>query len=370
MDNLKVCLLLHFYQPWWQFPATLRKISSQCYKPILRLVTETGHFCFTANINLSLLQLFERESPDLVEEFGSAIKSGKIELMNSSAQHPIFPLIPEEVQIAHIEEDRRRKHDTFGLESACSGFYFPELAFSQAHIKLLTNYGYQWSILDDEPFRVAYGYVPFDHISVSGGFKLYLRSNLWSNRVSSGQYSWQDIKSKMECEIPSWTGGNPAYLILAMDAETFGHHHECLIESFLKPLLSGREDVSITPIEDLAREFPSRSIACMPDGSWSTSEEDVRKSDWYPLWNSRFNVYHHLLWRLIHSALLYFSSAKDDCLKITSSCHWWWISGRPHWEPEFMKFGARKAIAIIRQWGQGKEVEEAEEIFQKLEMLY
>ena len=30
MENLKIGLLLHFYQPWWQFPKVLEQIVAQC----------------------------------------------------------------------------------------------------------------------------------------------------------------------------------------------------------------------------------------------------------------------------------------------------------------------------------------------------
>ena len=100
MENLKIGFLLHFYQPWWQYPAVLRKISDQCYRPILKLVNDTDGFCFSANINLSLLDLLENGFSDIRSGFKDAAKMGKIELMSSPAQHPIFPLIPEFLQRA------------------------------------------------------------------------------------------------------------------------------------------------------------------------------------------------------------------------------------------------------------------------------
>ena len=61
---------------------------------------------------------------------------------------------------------------------------------------------------------------------------------------------------------------------------------------------------------------------------------------------------------------------REDCLKITSSCHWWWISGRPRWEPEFMKLGAKKAIEIIRQHGSSEEIATAEKTYKELKELH
>lgn len=371
MENLKIGLLLHFYQPWWQFPAVLHKIVNQCYRPILKLVNDSNRFCFTANINLSLLELLENGFPDVVAEFREAVEKGRIELMSSPAQHPIFPLIPEFLQRAHIQADKEDKERRFALKQNCKGFYLPEMAFSRNDFGLMKEFGYRWSVLDDEPFKAIYGSVPCDNIVIMNGFKVYMRSGLWSNRISSGNFSFSDIKAWMEYEIPSWTKNAPAYLIIAMDAETFGHHHEGFVESFLKPMLTEWGDEKrIFPIEFFEQHFPCRSVSYLPDGSWSTSADDIRKNDPYPLWNSRFNRYHSILWELVNIALKYFKNCEKDCLKMTSSCHWWWISGRPYWEPEFMKLGAMKAIRIIREYGTFDDRKVGEGLFKELKELH
>jgi len=374
VENLKIGFLLHFYQPWWQrqFPAVLRKISDQSYRPILRLLNDIDGFCFTANINLSLLELLENDFSDVRSGFKDAVDGGKIELTGSPAQHPILPLIPEFLQRAQIEDDGKRKESQFGIKRNCRGFYLPEMAFRRSDVGLLKELGYKWTVIDDEPFVAVYGSasVPFNHMIVWNGFKTYMRSGLWSNKISSGKYSFYDIKAQMEHELGQWVRNEPAYLIIAMDGETFGHHHGHLIDQFLRPMLEEWAGNKIVPIETLEQSFPWRSVQYLPDGSWSTSAEDIRKNDPYPLWNSRFNRYHYMLWKLVNSGLNYFEQCEDDCFKMTSSCHWWWISGRPYWEPEFMKFGAKKAIEIVRQYGSLEEVNTAEKLYKDLKELH
>lgn len=372
MDNFKIALLFHFYQPWWQFPSVLHKIVNQCYRPILELVNSSDRFCFTANVNLSLLELLDNSFPDVVAGFREAAEKGRIELMGSPAQHSIFPLIPEFLQRAQIQADKEGKEKRFVLKQNCKGFYLPEMAFSRNDIGLMREFGYRWSVTDDEPFRAIHGSVPCDNIVIMNGFKTYMRSSLWSNLISSGNFSFTDIKSRMEYEIPSWTKNAPAYLIIAMDAETYGHHHEGLTERFLRPmLLEWGKRGRIVPIESLEKSFPCRSVSYLPDSSWSTSADDVRKNDPYPLWNSRFNKYHYMLWELTNVALKYFKDCnREDCLKMTSSCHWWWISGRPYWEPEFMKFGAKKAIEIVREYGVSGERLTCEVLYKELKELH
>lgn len=349
----------------------MHKIVNQCYRPILKLVNSSDRFCFTANINLSLLELLEDSFPDVIAGFREAVEKGRIELMGSPAQHPIFPLIPEFLQRAQLQADNEIKESHFAIKSNCKGLYLPEMAFSRNDIGVMKDLGYRWSVTDDEPFRAIHGYVPFDGIITLNGFKTYMRSGLWSNLISSGNFSFADIEARMEYEIPLWTKNFSAYIIIAMDAETFGHHHEGLIERFLKPMVnewgSGER---IVPVESLERSFPCRSVSYLPDGSWSTLADDIRKNDPYPLWNSRFNRYHSMLWDLANIALRHFKGCQEDCMKMTSSCHWWWISGRPHWEPEFMKLGARKMIEIVRKHGASDEIEVSEGLYKELKELH
>lgn len=370
MENLKIALLLHFYQPWWQFPAELHKIVNQCYRPILGLVNDSNRFCFTANVNLSLLELLDNGFPDVVAGFREAAEKGRIELMSSPAQHPIFPLIPEFLQRAQIEEDEKRKESQFGIKRNCRGFYFPEMAFARKDIGLLKSYGYQWTVIDDKLFGAKNppGSVPFDRIISYDGFKIFMRSRGWCNFISFDHPTFYDFRPKLGHGFLTWTKGAPAYLIIAMDAETFGHHPGNMFERFLKPMLLNWTGSKIVPIETIGQSFPTRSVSYLHDSSWSTELDDLDRSNPYPLWKSRFNIYHLKLWELVELALKHFDHCREDCLRITSSCHWWWIS-RNNWNPDFMMKGADKAIEIIRKHGTSDEKRNGEGLYKKLKEL-
>ena len=370
MKRLKIAFFLHFYQPWWQFPWKLKEIVRESYAPILDLIEEFEGFCFSANINLVLLTQLEEHCPDVAERFIRAIQSGRLELVGSTAQHPIMPLIPEFVQKAQIEEDTEKKENHFGIKPNCRGFFFPEMAFSISNVELLKNYGYQWTIVDDEPVvaTCGKGAVPFNGILSWNDFKVFMRSNYWSNKISSGKFSFTEIKAMMEREIPGWTGNVPAYVIFAMDAETFGHHHKSLINTLLRPMLKEWAGNKIVSIESLVSDFAERKVYYLPDGSWSTSIEDIKRDNSYPLWSSRFSIDRYRLWRLVNLALAHFDQARDECLRMTSSCHWWQIS-RSGWEPEFMQRGAQLAMDVIKEYGTQDEVASARGDYDELMQL-
>lgn len=366
MDNLKLVLFLHWYQPWWQFQEVIEKISRECYEPTLGLIEEIDGFCFTININLSLLEHLKQYRPDIVERLKNAVRAGKLELVASTAHHPIMPLISESVQRAQMEEDLRKKEEHFGIKHSCRGFFLPEMAFSPNLIELLKSYNYEWTVTDDVPFVAHYGKnsIPFNKIVSLKGFKVFMRSSYWSNMISSGKFSFWDITNMMESQIPNWTGNAPAYLIIAMDGETFGHHHHHLIDTFLRPMLKEWAGKKIVSIESLISEFPERKVHYLPEGSWSTSIEDIERNNPYPLW-SAFSRNRYFLWKLVNTALEHMEQAPEDCLKITSSCHWWWIS-RSGNEPDFMKKGADLAMDIIKKYGTREEKASVQESYDKL----
>ncbi len=375
MENLKIGFLLHFYQPWWQSSEVLSRIASECYWPIVRLLEKMQDFCFSANINYSLLELLDRDFGPVIYRFKKAVEEKKIEFLGSTAYHPIMPLIPKSIQTVEMIVDAQLKKALWGVEKNCNGIFLPEMVFSQNILPNLKDSGYKWTILGDAVFKAQYSYVPFDHvIDIQGDFKTLLRSNYWSNLIAGGKLNFWEFRRRLEYELPQWTKGQPAYLVIAMDAETFGHHHKNLITKFLSPMLqawgNGGEGI-LTPLEEIIKLFPAKNFVKVEDGSWSTSQDDYWHDDPFPLWKSRYNLYHQDLWQLVNIALKYAEQpgASWDCMKIVSSCHWWWISRRSEWRPEFMKFGARKAFEVVRQQGTPEEIAEAKSIFEKLDSL-
>jgi len=388
--EIKIALLLHFYQPWWQYQSVLERIVNECYRPILNILKNVNGFCFSVNANYALFELLEKAGfDDVICGFKTAAKLGKIELLGSTAYHPIMPLIPDFLQRASLEKDALLKQKYFGIEKNCNGVYLPEMAFSQKAISLLKSMGYNWTIIDDEQFDFEYGYAPHDHIISLDDFKIFFRSRLWSNRISFFEIpTFEKLWERMKYEIPIWTQNKPLYIILAMDAETFGHHSKDKnnIQDILIPMIAKlRRDNIIISFEELMNKFPVKIISHICDGSWSTTKNDLRHNCAFPLWN--YNKHHKDLWKLANiafdcSTLSHYydqllddydpsqSNLLNDCMKIATSCHWWWLAKEQgNWDPEFAKFGARLAFEIIKKFGNHEKIEKAEKLFKKIESL-
>lgn len=377
--GIKVGLLLHFYQPWWQFNGTLSRIVDECYRPILQWVNDRPGFAFSANFNWSLIELLDRNGySDVIGLLKSAVVDGKIELFGTAAHHPILPLLaPAEIQ-RQIVFDGERKAGLGIPASTCGGFYLPEYAFKAKNMSVLRRAGCVFTIADDALFAAQHnGCVPFDRVPVVDGVSVFLRSRNWGNALSFGEYDFDRFNRQFTEGTGAWFAGRTGYVVLATDAETFGHHHRMHIEWLLKPMVEcwSREgsSVEIVSFQGLLGFFGKDPLdIAIPPSTWSTEISDFVRGDYYPLWNSPGNVYHRALWRLVNVTRRFGARPEvhEDILKVLSSCFWWQVSGRaPIFNPSLMMIGARKAMEIIERLGNEKALADGRRAFETLVKL-
>lgn len=324
--------LLHFYQPPWQFEHILRQIAAECYYPLLEMILSHSGARFTANINFSLVELLKRHDLEkLLVLFGRAIKEGKIELTGSGAYHPILPLLEKD------ETNRQIILNKKGLEReglrVGAGFFPPEMAFSPQIASALKFCGYNWTITEDIPFCAKYGYAPFEFIPETDSLPVILRSHFWSSMIAFRKIPGSIFES-IDSGFGQWVNGGHGYLIVGMDAETFGHHHKGYIKDlreFLDDMAAkgpGRGYV-LEKISEICASFPKKPLE-VPSGSWSTSYEDAKNNIPFPLWDHPQNPVHHLLWKLTRTVVRHKDHMTSECRLILdralNSCQFWWAS--------------------------------------------
>jgi len=142
--------------------------------------------------------------------------------------------------------------------------------------------------------------------------------------------SLRDI-SRREKNLSRLNREDSAYVILAMDMETFGHHIPGYI-SFLEQLvnnLHGRKEIRLALATELLNLFPLRELK-IPPSNWGIGPQQFLKKNYFALWKDRNNPAHLLLWQLVNLALSSLkpdnSETRDLMDRALNSCQFRWLS--------------------------------------------
>lgn len=350
--------LLHTYQPPNQFPHVLDHIVNECYRPLFSFIHSHPQALFTVNMNWALLErLLEGGYTDVISLVKHSLEEGKIEMTGTAAYHAILPLIPEEERERQIELNRERTAEIFGNSYKPAGFFPPEMAYGPEIIEVVKKEGYQWLITDDVPYTCLHGETPCKEVVHVNGMGVLLRSNMWSNKISmekdslGRKHRGSDVAAWIEEGMTKWFEGEDGYLILAMDGETFGHHHKGYLEEFLvefvEHVASRWSTMRLAHLTDIYRRFPGIQKE-VPPGSWSTSPQDFWDGNFFPLWKNKNNQAHYLMWQLTSLALEGVERLRDKMDKSLNSCTFWWAATKPEETSPITIMGIDMIMDVIR----------------------
>lgn len=324
-----VGFLLHFYQPPSQDPEVVKRIDSECYRPLFKLLLETG-VEVTVNMNYSLTEQLAAYAPDTLEIVSQL---SNCTFTSSGAYHPILPLIPPEEAERQIELNQRGNRELIGKVYSPEGVFPPEMALDMNTARLLASMGFKWTITDDVPWVYSHSEVPSRWIPAVEGTGVFLRSNFWSNLISFHGGSGAEMVDRMVGDLHSWSGDGDSYVILAMDGETYGHHRDGAIDSFLRPFfkrIASLDKIRISSLDRILKEFPLKE-SIVPSGSWSTTVRDLDAGEPFPLWNNSSSRDHETYWKLLSFVLTECRKSSpegvaDSVDKMLYSCPLWWAS--------------------------------------------
>ncbi len=333
------------------------------------------------NINLSLVEQLDRQAPQIINNIKKAHEKGNLELTSSGAYHPIFPLLPDDEINKQLkindQGNRRLLTDSFQPK----GVFPPEMAFNEHLVSLFKANGYKWTIADDLNLRLFEIEVPYNKIYSCNDFPVFLRSNFWSNKFANYKGQWKNSKEfeeELYSELDRWMGSEDGYLIIALDGETFGHHHPDLGEEFLVELFQGfrnyKNHICLEHLSNLSSLFP-HIPQYIPCGSWSTDQVDIENKDYFSRWESPQNKVHTLQWKFTNYVLGKVRSNSNEEInqkmdKALFSCQYWWAS---FWKfnPDEIYKGAFNMMSILQNSAELLEdnyelIKKGERIFREL----
>jgi alpha-amylase/alpha-mannosidase (GH57 family) len=371
--------LLHFYQPPTQTASMLMKISNESYRPLVDVFGEFSRARATVNINGVLTEMLGQCGySDVLSKLRKLAEDGQIEFTGSGKYHPILPLIPAEEVERQIRLNYQTNRSFLGDAYVPRGFFPPEMCYSKDIIDPIIGSRHEWIILSGVACPVAW---PMDVIhEISSGHDkvaVFFRDDILSNKISFRNI---DGPGFIEHLKRLYNGTDDIYVITAMDAETFGHHIQHWDQLFLaqifetlepmanhdktmheqKPLAEqhrrlfefekDKEDrqISIVTISQLLDIFPKGSQVEPKPSSWSTSAEDIKMQNYYPLWKDKNNPIHQMQWEhlsiamdLTHRAVevadnenssRFAKVARTTLDAALHSCQFWWASKKPMWD--------------------------------------
>lgn len=298
-----VALHLHAYQPPTQPKSVVNDILAESYEPVIRAAEENPCIFLSLDIAKSL---GEKLPPSFLLRVKTLYDRKRIALVNTAAYHYLLPLCPDWVVRRQLALNRIFYKEELIRDDELAGIFLPELAFSPKLARTIRAVGYKWILADDAPFVWERRKLPSalrapqNWIVWMRGCRILLRSSLWSEKIAHGEYKdGSKFAEAMLAEHKIWrlayNNTQDSYIILAMDFETFGHHHKEATRNFLIPFFEaitgfGKEcrPVSLTAI---VNRFPAVP-AFVPAGSWATSEEFLKRGIPFPLWNHPANPFH------------------------------------------------------------------------------
>lgn len=304
--------VLHAYQPPTQPQTMIDKIRRESYERVIKAVEDNKHIFLSLDIAKSLGERLPRE---LLERIQCLYRNRRIELINTAAYHFLLPLVPKHIAARQLLLNLEfYREDIIGGNLAPSGVWLPELAFTPWLAGVVKDLGFSWIIADDEPFIYTQSQHPPEKrapqtwIPMINNCGIFLQSHLWSEKIWRGEYERGDsFAQTLLLELDAWQkacyiAGSDTYLILALDFETFGHHHpqhitdtlEIFFVPFFEELRRHRDEVEISSLEYLFTGLEKRDIlpSEIKPGSWVTKKEHIDRGTPFPLWNHPDNPFH------------------------------------------------------------------------------
>jgi alpha-amylase/alpha-mannosidase (GH57 family) len=384
--------LLHFYQPPTQVPAVLGRICDESYRPLLQVLEEYPTARVTINFNGVLTDmLIDCGHRDVVDGYRILADKGQIEFTGTAKYHPILPLLPKEEVNRQIALNVQTNRRLFGRAYAPQGFFPPEMCYSRDILQPIIKSGYRWVIMSGIACPSQW---PLDIIYQTGSdgkeIAVFFRDDVLSNRIS-----FQELKAgEFIGHLKDWQGKRRnIYVVTAMDAETYGHHVQGWERAFLAKvyeeleqpaqpleeirqakglaeqhatLLTNREvadKIQMVTISQLLDLFPRGQTVEPRASSWSTTADDIRDGNYFPLWGDKRNEVHRLQWEHLRICIEMVNEAlhcadNDESRQSATiarglldraehSCQMWWASSRPMWDINLIHMGLLDQLRTV-----------------------
>jgi alpha-amylase/alpha-mannosidase (GH57 family) len=357
---------LHIYQPPWQTVGVVQQVASQSYEYLVYLFKKYPKYRATINISGCLLDMLAEIRPDLVKELQKLVSRQQIELTATAKFHPLLPLLSQEEIIRQIKLNTETLKKFFPGAKP-SGFYLPEMAYSQRVAKIIKQLGYKWIILDpicanekiDNNIRYS-----IKNIGLAVIFR---------DRIISKKYPAEEIYHKLERIITNET------IITATDGEIYGHRHEDW-QGHIEKVISNK-NLETKTVSQYMLGLNKKKTITLRSGTWESTPQELKSNKPFVMWADPHNKIQQDLWVLVALATSLLKKYKKDPSfqwarmhldQGLISCTFWWASARKPsdfspltWHPDMIDNGVEELVRSVRslQRATTKEKIQAEKLY-------
>jgi alpha-amylase/alpha-mannosidase (GH57 family) len=353
MSNLLLINFFHLYQPPRWRPAVVRLVARQSYRPFFRYLKTHPEIRLTLNLTGALTEQLDRLGErEIIANIRLLLQRGQIELTGSAMYHPILPLIPVAEAKRQIQLNTQANQKVLGDIYQPTGFYFPEMAYSQAVAKLVSRLGFTWTILDE----ITAG--PLGRVDLNQPYQVKDTSltALFRNRWLSDLFFMTDLKNAQAFWQRRDQDPRTHHLLTtACDGENLGHHNPTLLRTWHQ--LVNNPEVKTSTVSAWLKHHPATKSIQLRSSSWAARETELDSKQPFYLWNNKSNPIQQYQWQLTNILLAATKSSKLSNTRrqrldeLLASDQYWWASASPWWDTRIVnhavKTSARFAASLF-----------------------
>ncbi len=107
---------VHSHQPVGNFDGVFRESYETCYRPFLETLARHPGVRAALHYSGSLLEWMEENEPGYIDNIGSMVERGQVEILSGGFYEPIPPIIPREDAIGQLRMMNDYIRRRFGRE--------------------------------------------------------------------------------------------------------------------------------------------------------------------------------------------------------------------------------------------------------------
>ena len=278
MSRLQFLVVLHNHQPVGNDPRIIEEVAQAAYRPLLMTLEQAPWFRHALHVSGPLLGWMESADPSYLEQLGTMVARGQVELLTGGLYEPILAAIPSEDRVAQVTALSERIERRFGARPR--GLWLTERVWEPQIVPDLVAAGIHYVFMDDRAF-IASG-IPRERLTAhflteEGGERLTVFP---LDQRLRNLLPWSPVE-EAEAYLSGLAAAGAQVAVFGDDGEKFGAwpetHEKVYTRGWLKAFLSMLERLAdrVQPClpGEVVATTPPAGLCYLPTSSYSEMED-------------------------------------------------------------------------------------------------